>query len=220
MKWLPSGKKVILAARYTQENCGNKTHSRCEAFYVWIVWQGATCYEILMSRTIYFLLRASGRCLSERSVSGPALTPGNRVSTIGHVLVSPLLFQICRNQWLEPIIKHTSKAAPHLSFRPELTTLRTALYLFRSMSDDWQLWQTHADDITNRDPGFCKHAINRRFYVCLYVNITLLILFEPVLPYRWWEVRGDLHTWPKRPLFLYFQCIPNLPLWIFITVCL
>lgn len=100
------------------------------------------------------------------------LTHGNRGSKIGHVLVSPLLFQICINQWMEPIIKHTSKAAPHLSFRPEQTTLRTALYLFRSMDDDWQLWQTHTDHITNRDPGFCKYATNRRFFVCLYVNIT------------------------------------------------
>ncbi len=46
----------------TQENCGNKTHSRCEACYVWTVRQGANCSEILMSWTIYFLLRASGRC--------------------------------------------------------------------------------------------------------------------------------------------------------------
>lgn len=88
---------------------------------------------------------------------------------------------------MEPIIKHTSKAAPHLSFRPEQTTLRTTLCLFSSVEMRLAtvaalIFRTHTDDITE-DPGFCEHAINL-CVCCLYVNITSLILFELVLPYR------------------------------------
>lgn len=118
-------------------------------FLLWIVQQGARCYGVLMSWTTYFLLRAFGRCPMERSVMG---THWNRSSTIRHVLVSPFIIPDL-HCWMEPIIKHTSKAAPHLSFRPEQTTLRTALCLFCGVEDEtgnYGCFNTYTDDIKQR----------------------------------------------------------------------
>lgn len=77
-------------------------------------------------------------------------------------------FQTCINQWMEPIIKHTSKAAPHLSFRPEQKTLRTARCLFGGVEDEtddncFTISYTHW-----WDPGFFANMLQ---VCCLYVDI-------------------------------------------------
>lgn len=99
------------------------------------------------------------------------LTHGNRSSKIGHVLVSHQLFQICINQWMEPIIKHTSPLVQSRADDPQDRSLLVSHYGRWLTTVAALIFQTHTDDITNRDPGFCKHATNRRagfFFVCFF----------------------------------------------------
>lgn len=97
------------------------------------------CYEILMSWTIYrILLRATGKWPSARSSKGPASnTLGQRLSNLDSFWFS---LNHSRRRALtnesNQSRKHTSKAAPHLSFSPERTSLRRALCFFCSVEDE------------------------------------------------------------------------------------
>ncbi len=82
----------------TQENCGNKTHSRCEACYVWTVWQGQAVLKSLWAGLYISCWELPAGAQRRGQWVDQLLTHGNRGSKIGHVLVSSVLFQICRNQ--------------------------------------------------------------------------------------------------------------------------
>lgn len=161
---LPSSKKLILAARCTQENCW-KSH----AFQMWRVFS-------IMQRGVRETVWASyelddvfpAESLRQGSHWRRGQRGGAEALQLDTFWFPRFSFQTCINQWMEPIIKHTSKAAPHLSFRPEQKTLRTARCLFGGVEDEtddncFTISYTHW-----WDPGFFANMLQ---VCCLYVDI-------------------------------------------------
>lgn len=165
------------------------------------------CLQILMSLTIY-------PAESYWQLDICEVIKGTTSNTLEQKLsnLDMLSFSLNHsNQWIGPITKAHIKSCSSPLFQPRAgNPQESSLLLLQCGRWDRQLWllqyfaHKHTDNITNRDPGFCRRATSR-CVCCLCVNMISVILFEPVLPYRGRE-GVYLCMWPKLSLFLYLQC--------------